>query len=162
LLFERFLSEKYEQYPDIDIDLPSGDDREKVIQEVYRIYGQRGSGMTANVISYRGKSAIREVGKTFGFGEDILGKLSKLNSHYETFKGDELDRRLKEEGFDPRDGIRHRKFTDMYTRILDFPAASRAALGRHGHLVGAARRRRPARAGVDAEPQHHSMGQGRL
>ena len=121
LLFERFLSEKYEQYPDIDIDLPSGDDREKVIQEVYRTYGERGAGMTANVISYRGKSAIREVGKTFGFGEEILGKLSKLNSHYETFKGEELDRRLKEDGFDPKDAIRLRKFTDMYTRILDFP-----------------------------------------
>jgi error-prone DNA polymerase len=121
LLFERFLSEKYEQYPDIDIDLPSGDDREKVIQEVYRIYGTRGAGMTANVISYRGKSAIREVGKTFGFGVDVLDKLSKLNSHYETFKGEELDRRLKEEGFEPTDAVRFRKFTDMYTRILDFP-----------------------------------------
>ena len=51
LLFERFLSEKYEQYPDIDIDLPSGDDREKVIQHVYEKYGRRSSGMTANVIS---------------------------------------------------------------------------------------------------------------
>jgi len=67
LLFERFLSEKYEQYPDIDIDLPSGDDREKVIQHVYKKYLERGAGMTANVICYRGKSAIREVGKTFGF-----------------------------------------------------------------------------------------------
>src|SRR5215218_3362373 len=67
LLFERFLSESYEQYPDIDIDLPSGDDREKVIQYVYKKYGKRSAGMTANVISYRGKSAIREVGKTFGF-----------------------------------------------------------------------------------------------
>ncbi|MGI8811229.1 MAG: DNA polymerase III subunit alpha [Pyrinomonadaceae bacterium] len=121
LLFERFLSESYEQYPDIDIDLPSGEDREKVIQYVYKKYGERGAGMTANVISYRGKSAVREVGKTFGFDAESLGKLSKLNSHYETFKGDELDRRLKEEGFDPADDIRLRKFSDLYTRILDFP-----------------------------------------
>ena len=121
LLFERFLSEKYEQYPDIDIDLPSGDDRERVIQHVYNKFGRRSSGMTANVISYRGKSAVREVGKTFGFGPEVLGRLSRLNSHYETFKGEELDRRLKEEGFDPAENIRLRKFADLYTRILDFP-----------------------------------------
>jgi len=121
LLFERFLSEKYEQYPDIDIDLPSGDDREAVIQHVYNKYGCRSSGMTANVISYRGKSAVREVGKTFGFGPDVLERLSKLNSHYETFKGKELDRRLKEEGFDPSESVALRKFADLYQRILDFP-----------------------------------------
>jgi error-prone DNA polymerase len=121
LLFERFLSETYEQYPDIDIDLPSGDDREKVIQHVYGKYGERGAGMTANVISYRGKSAVREVGKTFGFDNASLERLSKLNSHYETFRGKELDERLKEEGFDPRDNIRHRKFAELYQRILDFP-----------------------------------------
>lgn len=121
LLFERFLSEKYEQYPDIDIDLPSGDDRESVIQHVYNTYGRRDSGMTANVISYRGKSAVREVGKTFGFGPDVLERLSKLNSHYETFKGKELDRRLKEEGFDASTDRTLRKFADLYQRILDFP-----------------------------------------
>ncbi|MFT3744992.1 MAG: error-prone DNA polymerase [Pyrinomonadaceae bacterium] len=121
LLFERFLSEKYEQYPDIDIDLPSGEDREAVIQHVYKTWGRRGAGMTANVISYRGKSAVREVGKTFGFGTDVLQKLSKLNSHYETFKGEELDRRLKEEGFDPSTDRSLRKFADLYQRILDFP-----------------------------------------
>jgi error-prone DNA polymerase len=121
LLFERFLSEKYEQYPDIDIDLPSGDDREAVIQSVYNKYGRTGSAMTANVISYRGKSAVREVGKTFGFGTDVLDRLSRLNSHYETFKGKELDRRLKEEGFDPSTDLALRKFADLYQRILDFP-----------------------------------------
>ena len=114
------MSEKYEQYPDIDIDLPSGDDREKVIQHVYQTYGRAQLGMTANVICYRGKSAVREVGKTFGFGTDVLDRLSKLNSHYETFKGDELDRRLKEEGFDPAKTSRS-KFADLYQQILDFP-----------------------------------------
>lgn len=121
LLFERFLSDKYEQYPDIDIDLPSGDDREDVIQHVYNKYGRRSSGMTANVISYRGKSAVREVGKTFGFGPDVLERLSRLNSHYETFKGKELDRRLKEEGFNPAQNIALQQFADLYQRILDFP-----------------------------------------
>ncbi len=121
LLFERFLSENRDEYPDIDIDLPSGDDREKVIQHVYKKYGERGAGMTANVISYRGKSAIREVGKVFGFDPDSLTQLSKINSHYELFKGEELNRRLKEEGFDPVDNIRLQKFSELYTRILDFP-----------------------------------------
>ena len=121
LLFERFLSEKYERYPDIDIDLPSGDDREKVIQHVYEKYGRRSSGMTANVICYRGKSAVREVGKTFGFGTEVLDRLSRLNSHYETYKGDELERRLKEEGFDPAENHRLKKFAELYHRILDFP-----------------------------------------
>ncbi|CAN5307849.1 error-prone DNA polymerase [soil metagenome] len=121
LLFERFLSEQRDEYPDIDIDLPSGDDREEVIQHVYQKYGERGAGMTANVISYRGKSAIREVGKVFGFDTDALTQLSRINSHYELFKGEELNRRLKEEGFDPTDNIRLQKFSELYTRILDFP-----------------------------------------
>lgn len=140
LLFARFLSEDYDQYPDIDIDLPSGDDRERVIQHVYEKYKERGSGMTANVISYRGKSAVREVGKTFGFGEDVLERLSKLNSYYETFKGKELNRRLKEEGFNPDEDRKLQKFAELYTRILDFPRH----LGQHsggmvvswGHLDG--------------------------
>jgi error-prone DNA polymerase len=55
LLFERFLSEERGEWPDIDLDLPSGDDREKAIQYVYRRYGQLGAAMTANVITYRGR-----------------------------------------------------------------------------------------------------------
>ncbi len=121
LLFERFLSEKYEKYPDIDIDLPSGNDREKVIQHVYETYGRRASGMTANVISYRGRSAVREVGKAFGFDDDTLKKLSKLNSHHETFKGEEFSRRSKEAGIDISANLTLYKFADLYQRILDFP-----------------------------------------
>jgi len=80
LLFERFLSEERGEWPDIDLDLPSGDDREKVIQYVYQRYGRLGAAMTANVITYRGRSAIRDVGKVFGFDEETLGRLSKLAS----------------------------------------------------------------------------------
>src|SRR6185312_2149538 len=61
LLFERFLSESRGEWPDIDLDLPSGDQREHVIQHVYQRYGELGAAMTANVITYRGKSAAREV-----------------------------------------------------------------------------------------------------
>ncbi|MBK6751245.1 MAG: hypothetical protein IPG67_14890 [Acidobacteria bacterium] len=79
-----FSPKKRTEYPDIDIDLPSGDDREKVIQHVYQKYGERGAGMTANVISYRGRSAAREVGKVFGFDEECLGRLAKIIPHYGT------------------------------------------------------------------------------
>ena len=63
LLFERFLSEERGEWPDIDLDLPSGDRREQVIQHVYEKYGRLGAAMTANVITYRGRSAAREAGK---------------------------------------------------------------------------------------------------
>lgn len=78
LLFERFLSEERGEWPDIDIDLPSGPKREKVIQYVYRRYGERGAAMTANVITYRDRSAAREVGKVLGFDEATLERLSRL------------------------------------------------------------------------------------
>ena len=67
LLFERFLSEERGEWPDIDLDLPSGDQREAVIQYVYKRYGERGAAMTANVITYRSKLAARETGKVLGF-----------------------------------------------------------------------------------------------
>ena len=59
LLFERFLSEERGEWPDIDLDLPSGDRRERVIQHVYEKYGRLGAAMTANVITYRSRSAAR-------------------------------------------------------------------------------------------------------
>lgn len=78
LLFERFLSEGRTDWPDIDLDLPSGDRREAVIQEVYRRHGRRGAAMTANVISFRGKSTMREVGKVLGLPDDVLDRYSAL------------------------------------------------------------------------------------
>ena len=66
LLFERFLSESRGEWPDIDLDLPSEAQREQAIQYVYQRYGELGAAMTANVISYRGKSAAREVGQGAG------------------------------------------------------------------------------------------------
>jgi error-prone DNA polymerase len=77
LLFERFLSEGRSDWPDIDLDLPSGERRERVIQEVFRRYGHR-AAMTANVITYRGRSSMREVGKVLGFPDDALDRFSRL------------------------------------------------------------------------------------
>ena len=84
LLFERFLSEGrqgvdgHPSWPDIDLDLPSGDRREATIQEIYQRYGQRGAAMVANVITYRGRSASREVGKVLGLADDVLDRFSAL------------------------------------------------------------------------------------
>lgn len=78
LLFERFLSEGRSSWPDIDLDLPSGERREKVIQEVYRRYGRHGAAMTANVITYRGRSAVREIGKVLEFPEEMLSRFCDL------------------------------------------------------------------------------------
>ena len=78
-LFERFLSEgRKNSWPDIDIDLPSGDRRESVIQEVYKRYGKHGAAMTANVICYRGRSAAREIGKALNISTDVLDRFSNL------------------------------------------------------------------------------------
>jgi error-prone DNA polymerase len=84
LLFDRFLNDSRvgkdgkPSWPDIDLDFPSGERREKVIQEVYSRYGRRGAAMTANVITYRGRNSVREVGKVLGFGEDALDRFSSL------------------------------------------------------------------------------------
>ena len=83
LLFERFLSEERGEWPDIDLDLPSGDERERVIQYVYQRYGQRGSAMTANVITYRNRMAAREMGKALGFDDDTLKRISAAVATWE-------------------------------------------------------------------------------
>jgi error-prone DNA polymerase len=80
-LFERFLTEgRKHNWPDIDIDLPSGDRRERVIQEIYHRYGEHGAAMTANVITYRGRSAAREAGKALNLPPDILDRFSNLHA----------------------------------------------------------------------------------
>src|SRR5205807_3113366 len=83
LLFERFLSEERGEWPDIDLDLPSGDRRESVIQHVYEKYGRLGAAMTANVITYRGRSAAREVGKVLGFEPLQVDRLAKVLNNFE-------------------------------------------------------------------------------
>ena len=105
LLFERFLSEERGEWPDIDLDLPSGDQREKVIQYVYRRYGPHGAAMTANVITYRAKSAAREVGKALGFSLEQVDRISKrFGRHMATEIKEgarDLDSELAVAGFDP-------------------------------------------------------------
>ena len=75
VLFERFLNAERREPPDIDVDFEH-ERREEVIQYIYRRYGRRRAALTATVIHYRPRSAIREVGKVFGLTEDVTGKLA--------------------------------------------------------------------------------------
>src|SRR3984885_9571566 len=121
LLFERFLSESRGEWPDIDLDLPSEEKREQAIQYVYQRYGELGAAMTANVITYRGKSAAREVGKTLGFDEESLGRLSSLVSNWEwRGKTDTMAHSFRNAGFD----IHHpriAKYLELCMRIQELP-----------------------------------------
>jgi error-prone DNA polymerase len=121
LLFERFLSEARGEWPDIDLDLPSGERREAAIQHVYRHYGRHGAGMTANVITYRGRSAAREVGKALGLPAELQDRLAKLVSNWGyQDPADVLTRHLAEAGCDPGHA-RIRKFAALWTRMQDLP-----------------------------------------
>jgi error-prone DNA polymerase len=121
LLFERFLSEERGEWPDIDLDLPSGDQRESAIQYVYERYGKLGAAMTANVITYRGRSAAREVGKVLGFDEESLGRLSALGHTWEwKDPKDTTERQFREAGLDLRDR-RIKKFFQLYLAVQDLP-----------------------------------------
>jgi error-prone DNA polymerase len=121
LLFERFLSEERGEWPDIDLDLPSGDRRERVIQHVYEKYGAVGAAMTANVITYRGRSAAREVGKTLGIDASQIDRLSKAMTNFEFIDpNDTLPKHLRDAGFNPAEP-RLRLFGDLWRRMLDLP-----------------------------------------
>jgi error-prone DNA polymerase len=125
LLFERFLSEERGEWPDIDLDLPSGDDRERAIQYVYERYGKLGAAMTANVITYRGRSAAREVGKVLGFEVSTLERLSGLVRAWEwKDPKDTHERQFRDAGLDIHDAManpRIRKFFELYESVLDLP-----------------------------------------
>ncbi|MDX1649077.1 MAG: error-prone DNA polymerase, partial [Myxococcota bacterium] len=102
LLFERFLSEERGEWPDIDLDLPSGERRERVIRYVYARYGPHGVGMTATVITYRTRSAVREMGKVLGLDPDLLDRLAKiLSDHHYRDDLDALPVLLRQAGVDP-------------------------------------------------------------
>jgi error-prone DNA polymerase len=121
LLFERFLSESRGEWPDIDLDLPSEEKREQAIQYVYQRYGELGAAMTANVITYRGKSAAREVGKALGFDAESLQRLSSLVANFE-WKGptDTMAHSFQNAGFDLQHP-RIAKYLELCMRIQDLP-----------------------------------------
>ncbi len=120
LVFERFLSESRKGWPDIDLDLPSGDRRESVIQEVYRRYGKHGAAMTANVITYRGKSAAREIGKALNFAPSVLDRFSHLFASGDFPHTLELQAQIEQSGL-PKAHPRMPAFISLYQSIYGLP-----------------------------------------
>ncbi len=135
LLFERFLSEQRGEWPDIDLDLPSGDRRERTIQHLYEKYGHRADspdgprigpggpriGMTANVITYRGRSAAREVGKALSLETAQVDRLAKVMNHFEWIDPkDTLERHLREVGLDFQHPV-IKTFGRLWGEIQDLP-----------------------------------------
>jgi error-prone DNA polymerase len=120
LVFERFLNESRKGWPDIDLDLPSGDRRESVIQEIYRRYGKRGAAMTANVISYRGRSAAREIGKALNFSPSILDRFSHLFANGDFPHTLDLQSQIEQAGL-PKAHPRMPAFVRLYKAIYGLP-----------------------------------------
>ena len=118
MVFERFVSEARDEPPDIDVDFEH-ERREEVIQWIYTRYGRHRAGICATVIHYRGKRAIREVGRAMGLSEDILSALS--SQIWGSWGSGELqDARLREIGLDP-DNPHLRLVMDLVGQIIGFP-----------------------------------------
>ena len=117
LLFERFVSEARGEPPDIDVDFEH-ERREEVIQYVYAKYGRERAGLAATVISYRARSAVREVGKALGLSADVVGLLAgQVWGRW----GDGVDDdRVREIGLDPRDPTL-RRVLDLTRQLVGFP-----------------------------------------
>ncbi len=140
LLFERFLSEERGEWPDIDLDLHSGPQREKVIQYVYRRYGPAGAAMTANVITWRDRSATREVARALGFSPEQVDRLARQlgrRASREITGGERsMEAELRAAGLDPG-ASRVRCFERLWWKIHHLPRH----LGQHsGGMVLAAGR----------------------
>jgi error-prone DNA polymerase len=120
LVFERFLNESRKGWPDIDLDLPSGDRREAVIQQIYRRYGKHGAAMTANVISYRGRSAAREIGKALNFSPSILDRFSHLFANGDFPHTLDLESQIEQSGL-PKNHPRMPAFVRLYHAIYGLP-----------------------------------------
>ena len=120
LVFERFLNESRKGWPDIDLDLPSGDRREAVIQEIYRRYGKHGAAMTANVITYRGRSAAREIGKALNFSPSILDRFSHLFANGDFPHTLDLESQIEQAGL-PKEHPRMPAFVRLYHAIYGLP-----------------------------------------
>ncbi len=121
LLFERFLSEERGQWPDIDLDLPSGEQREQVIQHVYTRYGQLGASMVANVITYRGRNAAREIGKVLSIDSTEIDQLVRTTQSFEWGDSDKhLESYLYKSG---SKGLQPKKklFSMLWKQIQNLP-----------------------------------------
>ena len=161
LVFERFLNESRKGWPDIDLDLPSGDRREAVIQEIYRRYGKHGAAMTANVISYRGRSAAREIGKALNFSPSIIDRFSHLFASGDFPHTMELEAQI-EACRSAETSSADARIHPAVSRDLRVAASSWPAFRRHDHLSEQTQLIRAAGKCVNAGPRRRAMGQGRL
>ncbi|MFW2357407.1 error-prone DNA polymerase [Hydrogenophaga sp.] len=117
LLFERFISRERNEPPDIDVDFEH-ERREEVIQYLYQKYGRERAALTATVISYRPRSALRDVGKALGFAEGALDVLAKSTRWWD---GHAIEpERLREAGLDP-DDLAVRQLLQLTTQLMGFP-----------------------------------------
>jgi error-prone DNA polymerase len=117
VLFERFISRERNEPPDIDVDFEH-ERREEVIQYLYQKYGRERAALTAAVISYQPRSALRDVGKALGFEEGVLDALAKQSRWW---NGREIaPERLREAGLDP-DSLQVRQLLDITAQLMGFP-----------------------------------------
>ncbi len=158
MVFERFVSEARNEPPDIDVDFEH-ERREEVIQHIYDRYGRHRAGLCATVIHYRGKRALREVGRAMGLTDDTIGALSSQLWGFFSTEGLE-DQRLREIGLDPE---RSAPASDPCAGPRDpgLPAPPLPACRRLRHHRGTARRALPDRERDDGGPYRHPVGQGR-
>ncbi|MCB1227475.1 MAG: error-prone DNA polymerase, partial [Verrucomicrobiales bacterium] len=120
LLFERFLAEGRSSWPDIDLDLPSGEKRERVIQEMYRRFAPHGAAMTANVITYRGRGAFREMGKVLNLQQDVIERCADLYHQGDFPHTLELGEQLRRAGL-PADHPRLPALSRLYHLVYGLP-----------------------------------------
>ncbi len=117
MLFERFISKERNEPPDIDIDFEH-ERREEVIQYIYQKYGRERAALTATVICYRARSAMRDVGKAMGLDDLQTDRLARSMQWWDG-KGIRDDR-VREAGFDPRNPLIHRVLT-LVRELIGFP-----------------------------------------
>jgi error-prone DNA polymerase len=117
LLFERFLSAERNEPPDIDVDFEH-ERREEVIQHIFEKYGRERAALAATFISYRGRSAVRDVGKALGLPEDQLASLASMFSRVRS--GKSREECLAERGFDPKNPTLNKVF-DLADELIGFP-----------------------------------------
>ena len=117
MLFERFVSRERNEPPDIDVDFEH-ERREEVIQYLYARYGRERAALTASVIAYRPKSALKDVGKALGFDADRLNELTRNLAWWD--RGEGLPQRLREAGFDPAQP-RVARLIELAGELIGFP-----------------------------------------
>ncbi len=118
VLFERFVSKERDEAPDIDVDFEH-ERREEVLQYLFEKYGRERAGMTAEVITYRPRSAIRDVGKALGLSLDRVDVLAKALGHHD-HEVDKLAERYTEAGVDPQ-SLMARQLMELVGQLLGFP-----------------------------------------